>query len=609
MQAIILAAGFGSRLGKLTRDVPKCMVKVNGVTMIERMLGALDKHNLSRIVIVVGYEGDLLQSFVEGLNIETEVIFVLNEVYNTTNNIFSLYKAKDYLLLEDTLLLESDLIFDPSIIDRVLESEYDSLALVAKHEPWMDGTVLTIDDQNTIKSFVSKKDFDYSKVEEYYKTVNIYKFSKDFSTSHYVPFLEAYCKAMGNNEYYEQVLKVIAYLDEPVLKALPLGKESWYEVDDVNDLEIAEVLFANDKKSKFTKIMAKYGGYWRYPGLKDFCYLVNPFYPNTMLMDEMINNFERLLRDYPSGLNVNTSLVAKYFFVDPDCIVVGNGASELIKSMMTIIEGKMGIITPTFEEYPNRLTEDKRVIFDTSLIDYQYNAKDIIDFYDDKEIDTLLLINPDNPSGNYIVKDGALEVVEWASKKNITVVLDESFIDFMNLESDGTLLEQEILEKYPNLIVIKSISKSHGVPGVRLGILASSNRELLAKIKQDVSIWNINSFGEFYMQIAAKYKKDFSKALNQFYDVRKNMSDRLNENKKIKVYPSQANYIMFELLDGIQSLDVCETMLDSHNILIKDLSPKQGFKKQYIRVAVKTPRENNELVDALLDILSEKYVS
>ena len=269
----------------------------------------------------------------------------------------------------------------------------------------------------------------------------------------------------------------------------------------------------------------------------------------------------------------------------------------------------MGIITPTFEEYPNRLTEDKRVIFDTSLIDYQYNAKDIIDFYDDKEIDTLLLINPDNPSGNYIVKDGALEVVEWASKKNITVVLDESFIDFMNLESDGTLLEQEILEKYPNLIVIKSISKSHGVPGVRLGILASSNRELLAKIKQDVSIWNINSFGEFYMQIAAKYKKDFSKALNQFYDVRKNMSDRLNENKKIKVYPSQANYIMFELLDGIQSLDVCETMLDSHNILIKDLSPKQGFKKQYIRVAVKTPRENNELVDALLDILSEKYVS
>ena len=87
------------------------------------------------------------------------------------------------------------------------------------------------------------------------------------------------------------------------------------------------------------------------------------------------------------------------------------------------------------------------------------------------------------------------------------------------------------------------------------------------------------------------------------------MSDRLNENKKIKVYPSQANYIMFELLDGIQSLDVCETMLDSHNILIKDLSPKQGFKKQYIRVAVKTPRENNELVDALLDILSEKYVS
>ena len=326
-------------------------------------------------------------------------------------------------------------------------------------------------------------------------------------------------------------------------------------------------------------------------------------------MDEMINNFERLLRDYPSGLNVNTSLVAKYFFTDPDCIVVGNGASELIKSLMTQIEGNMGIITPTFEEYPNRLTEDKRVIFDSSLIDYRYDAKDLIEFYNDKDIDTLLLINPDNPSGNYIIKEEALELVQWASKKNITVVLDESFIDFMNLESDGTLLEQEILEQYPNLIVIKSISKSHGVPGVRLGILASSDRELVSKIKKDVSIWNINSFGEFYMQIAAKYKKEFSKALTQFYDVRKDMSDKLSEIKRIKVYPSQANYIMFELLDDIQSLDVCETILDSYNILIKDLSPKQGFEKQYIRVAVKTPEENNELVNALNLILSDEHVS
>ena len=609
MQAIILAAGNGTRLGKLTRDVPKCMVKVNGVTMIERMLGTLDKHNLSRIVIVTGYEGELLKTFVQELDIKTEIVFVYNDVYNTTNNIFSLYKAKEYLLLEDTLLLESDLIFDPSIIGKILSAKYDSLALVAKHEPWMDGTVLTIDDQDNIKSFISKKDFDYSKVNQYYKTVNIYKFSKEFSSSHYVPFLEAYCKAMGNNEYYEQVLKVIAYLDEPVLKALPLDGETWYEVDDVNDLEIAEVLFAGDKKSKFTKIMSKYGGYWRYPGLKDFCYLVNPFYPNTMLMDEMINNFERLLRDYPSGLNVNTSLVAKYFFTDPDCIVVGNGASELIKSLMTQIEGNMGIITPTFEEYPNRLTEDKRVIFDSSLIDYRYDAKDLIEFYNDKDIDTLLLINPDNPSGNYIIKEEALELVQWASKKNITVVLDESFIDFMNLESDGTLLEQEILEQYPNLIVIKSISKSHGVPGVRLGILASSDRELVSKIKKDVSIWNINSFGEFYMQIAAKYKKEFSKALTQFYDVRKDMSDKLSEIKRIKVYPSQANYIMFELLDDIQSLNVCETILDSYNILIKDLSPKQGFEKQYIRVAVKTPEENNELVNALNLILSDEHVS
>ncbi|WP_392486351.1 NTP transferase domain-containing protein [Haloimpatiens sp. FM7315] len=348
MQAIILAAGMGKRLKELTNDNTKCMVKVNGVTMIERMLSQLDKLNLSSITMVVGYKGEELQKFVNDLNIHTPINYVNNEIYYKTNNIYSLYLARNYLLQEDTLLLESDLIFEDSVLNKIVKDSYPSLALVAKYESWMDGTVVTLDENNNIKEFLDKKHFKFCDINNYYKTVNIYKFSKEFSNSHYVPFLEAYSKALGDNEYYEQVLKVITLLDKPEIKATTLNNESWYEIDDVQDLDIAESIFTNSPEDRLTKIQNRYGGYWRYPGLIDFCYLVNPFYPTPKLLDEIKANFERLICDYPSGMDVNSLLAAKYFGIDKNEIVVGNGAAELIKSLMEKLQGKIGIVIPPY---------------------------------------------------------------------------------------------------------------------------------------------------------------------------------------------------------------------------------------------------------------------
>ncbi|NLZ53421.1 MAG: phosphocholine cytidylyltransferase family protein, partial [Thermoanaerobacteraceae bacterium] len=260
MQAIILAAGMGKRLKELTNDCTKCMVKVNGVTLIERMLAQLDKLKLSGIVIVIGYQGDKLVEFIESLSIKTPITYVRNDIYYKTNNIYSLYLARNYLLQEDTLLLESDLIFEDAVLEKILRDPYPSLALVAKYESWMDGTVVTLDEDRNIKDFLSKKQFKFADIKNYYKTVNIYKFSKEFSTTHYVPFLEAYSKALGDNEYYEQVLKVIALLEKPEIKASILEKESWYEIDDVQDLDIAESIFANSPGEKLAKIQSRYGG-------------------------------------------------------------------------------------------------------------------------------------------------------------------------------------------------------------------------------------------------------------------------------------------------------------------------------------------------------------
>lgn len=197
----------------------------------------------------------------------------------------------------------------------------------------MDGTMVRLDDDQNIVNFISKEAFDYNDVDAYYKTVNIYKLSRDFSQNKYVPFLEAYTKAVGNNEYYENVLRIISLLNGHDMKALPIGNEKWYEIDDKQDLDIAEALFA-DEKDVIRKYYGRYGGFWRFPQMLDFCYLVNPYFPSRRMKDELRSNFDTLLTEYPSGMKVNTLIASKCFGVSEPYIVPGNGAAELIKVLM-----------------------------------------------------------------------------------------------------------------------------------------------------------------------------------------------------------------------------------------------------------------------------------
>ena len=603
MQAIFLAAGMGRRLKELTSNATKCMVEVNGQTMIERSLHNLELLKcVDKIIFVIGYEGDKLREYVDSLGIDIPIEYIRNDIYDKTNNIYSLYLAKDKLMEDDTLLLESDLVYEEAVIRKLVENPYPSLVLVDKFESWMDGTCIKIDDDNNIIYFLDKKRFDFSETGEYYKTVNLYKFSKDFSVKHYVPFLEAYCKALGHNEYYEQVLKVITFLDNPEIKACKLNGEKWYEIDDVQDLDIAETIFAS-KEQKLKKMQSRFGGYWRYPKLLDFCYLVNPYFPDTKLISEMKSNFDTLLMNYPSGMGVNSLIAAKDFGLHKEQVVVGNGAAELIKSLMEHFTGKLGIIFPTFQEYPNRKNEYDIVPYIIDNDDFRYSADDLIEFYKDKDIDAIVIVNPDNPSGNYIPKKDILKLAKYLADKNIKLIVDESFVDFVDVEDNPTLLEEGILCDNPNLYVVKSISKSFGVPGIRLGILASDDLELIADIKKDVAIWNINSFAEFYLQIYEKYSKNYSTALKKFKSARDKYIKDLSSLDGIRVIPTQANYVTCEITSGKTSTQLAQDLLEK-NIFIKDLSTKKGFDgRNYIRIAVKNEEDNDKLIAALKENL------
>ena len=159
MQAIILAAGMGRRLGEYTKDQTKCMVPVNGVRLIDRVLGQLSKLQLQRVIIVTGYKGKELRDYIttqygQQLTGNCQLQFAENPVYDKTNNIYSLSLVKDQLQEDDTLLIESDLILSDRLFSMLLDNPYPNLALVAKYETWMDGTMVRLDDEQNIVNFI-----------------------------------------------------------------------------------------------------------------------------------------------------------------------------------------------------------------------------------------------------------------------------------------------------------------------------------------------------------------------------------------------------------------------------------------------------------------------
>lgn len=602
MQALMLAAGLGKRLAKYTKDNTKCMVEVAGEKLIDRAITAIKKAGITRFVIVTGYKGDNLRKYIlDNYEGQLDFVFIDNKDYATTNNIYSFYLAKEELKKDDVILLESDIIFDEDLIKDVLESEDKDIVTVAKYESWMDGTCVTLDENNCIKKFIEKARFLYEFIDKYYKTVNIYKFSKEFVNNIYIPFLEAYMKMYGLNCYYETPLKYICKLPEISFKAFTMDNRPWYEIDDAQDLDIATVLFSNGE-GKLKLIEKKYGGYWRFPGHLDFCYLVNPYFPPKEMVAKLQYELPTLLTQYPSGLSVQNMNAGRLYNVDENHIYVGNGAAELINALGHISKGKkVAVNLPAFNEYVRCFKESEIIEIGNSKYDYQLKVEEIKKAIE--KADITVVISPDNPSGFMLSKSEIVELAEFAKSKGHKLVVDESFADFARKEIRFTLLDDEFINKYSNVIVIKSISKSYGVPGLRLGLLATSDTELLKELKQEMQVWNINSFAEYYLQIYQLFAKSYYEACDKIVEAREEFVNKLKEFKEFKVYPSEANYVMIDT-GKVDSHKLAMELLNKYKFIIKDLSSKHCFEnKNFIRLAVRNNEDNDYLIKCLKEVI------
>lgn len=349
---------------------------------------------------------------------------------------------------------------------------------------------------------------------------------------------------------------------------------------------------------------SRYGGYWRFPDMLDYCYLVNPYFNRSGIIKEMQDFFPTLVAEYPSGMNVNSMLASECWNVKQEYIIPGNGAAELIKLLMEHLEGKVGVVRPTFEEYPNRMPAERVVTFVPQNSDFRYDADDLIEFFGNNAVENILLINPDNPSGNFIPMEGIIKLAQWTKDNGIKFILDESFVDFCEDYANNSFISNQLLETFPNVCVMKSISKSYGVPGLRLGILCSANTGMIQRMKKQVSIWNINSFAEFFMQIYPKYRADYQKACDQFIATRNDFERELQQIPFIHVMPSQANFFFLEVLPPYKPKQLCAILLKKYKILASACLAKKGIEPdKYMRIAVRSHKDNERFIKALKELI------
>ncbi len=603
-KAIILAAGTGSRLGPFTEHTPKCLAPINGVPILINMLSHLCDAGVEETVIVVGYLKEKIYDKVGNSFNGMKISYIESDRYATTNNIYSLWLAREHLA-EDIVLLESDMFFERLLLDNLFALGNRNVAAVARHQSWMSGTVVSLDEEGNIQALLEARHqgprFDYSRV---YKTLNIYLFSREFLRDQFVPRLEAFIKTDDVNQYYETILRATAYSQEHSMTALLCDDIKWFEIDDENDRLNAEYLFASPEEC-YAVVSREYGSYWRY-GFTDHSYLYNLHFPPDGIFNYLRNQIHDLVESYPAGQDVLAGLVGMVINQPAQRIVVGNGASELIK----IIAGHLGnhliIPEPSFNEYANATPEGKVTGFSLKPPLFQLDVDEFAAEAIRCQANVAVVVSPNNPTSLLVPKADLLRLADKLASHDCLLILDESFIDFVEDRDEATL--EQVVAEHENLVILKSLSKAYGICGLRLGYLLTANQGFATSVRNEVPIWNVNSFAEAFLRLLPRYRRDFIESCQKVRSDRDDLYQSLTSIPEMTVYKPEANFVFCRLPDNAMSgPEVTRQLFIEHNIYIKHCAGKPlPEPDRYLRIASRTKAENCKLVEALWNILKRK---
>jgi NDP-sugar pyrophosphorylase family protein len=242
--ALILAAGIGKRLRPFTETMPKCMLPINGVPILVNALNILNNNGIKHVILVVGHKKEVIFKQIGNQYDGIKVSYVVSEDYEKTNNIYSLWLAREYLGV-NILLLEADIFFEDALIKRMLGKVKSNLAAVAQYTPQMSGTVVRVGDNNTITDFITIKHQENRSINSsMYKTINIYLYRKEFLDNYFVKKLNEYIAGGKVQEYYETILMNTDYQKKWPFKAVICNDIKWWEIDNIDDQAIAEEMFS-----------------------------------------------------------------------------------------------------------------------------------------------------------------------------------------------------------------------------------------------------------------------------------------------------------------------------------------------------------------------------
>jgi len=594
--AIILAAGAGNRLHPLTNSCPKCLIPVSGVPILVNMLNNLSDYGITKVVIVVGYLKEKICEEISNHFRGMDITYLESERFNTTNNIFSLWLAREYLK-EDVLLLESDLHFEGDLINRIVHAQGTNQMAVARHKPWMSGTIVRLDNDKVTSIIESKDQNPSSEYLDHYKTVNIYRLSGEFLRNHFVPCLSNYINKGYVNEYYESVLNELNRQGKLDMNAVYCDDVKWIEIDNPNDLTSANYMFSNQEE-RYEHVSGLFGEYWRYKFV-DHSLLYNLFYPPKAVLDDLANHIREITLNYPSAQKEIAALMGVLIGHSPENIIVGNGASELIKVVCKYLKRRIIVPVPSFNEWINAVPEGLVNVTLLEPPDFLLDVEKFLHQAVQHSSDMVVIVNPNNPTSLLTPKSDLYWLAGQLEKKEITLVVDESFIDFVD-DVKGSTIENEI-DQFNNLVIMKSLSKCYGIGGIRLGYLLTKNGEFLKAAKDEIPIWNINGFAEAFLRVAPRFRKEYVRSCALVREARHDFYNHLITVPGLTVYEPQANFVFCRLPDDtIPGPEFTKKLFVNENILIKDCAGKMiPEADRYLRIASRTREENKNLVEAL----------
>ena len=343
-------------------------------------------------------------------------------------------------------------------------------------------------------------------------------------------------------------------------------------------------------------VSSLYGGYWSF-GIQDFCYLVNPYFPSPLWNKSLHENLDTLVHSYPSTNWYISSLIAQNLGLTHNELVVGNGASELIAAISRCYVKDLAVPVPNFDEYANRARiQGKHCAFFPMDQSFKLNINEFLHHIRTTGANSVVIVNPNNPTGTLLFQADMLQLVESLRDLDL-IIIDESFLEFSDSFPQASMLRH--IDNYPNLIIIKSLSKVYGIAGLRLGYAASSNKDFIESIRSEIPIWSINSLAQFFVEEMGKYHQEFIDSCAKVRDATQFLFEGLKKLTFLHPYPTQGNFVLCNLLFGLTASKIKETLYSKYQILVNDCSHKQGLNGEFIRISSRTKEENATFLQAI----------